>query len=72
MSDEIPHCKVKLKRGSHRAWQIEVNDSSPECLASLSQISKNMGRGGKSYLAKRITTSDPLVKKALEDAKLNT
>ncbi len=67
MSEEIPKCKVTLKRGKDRAWSLEVNDSSPECLASLKKISGKLGRQGKKYLAKRIETSNPEVAKVLED-----
>ena len=67
MSEEIPKCKVTLKRGKDRAWSLEVNDASPECLASLKIISGKLGRQGKKYLAKRIETSNPEVAKVLED-----
>ena len=66
MSEEIPRCKVTLKRGKDRAWSLEVNDSSPECLASLMMISVKMGRQGNIYLAKRIETSNPEVAKVLQ------
>jgi len=66
MSEEIPKCKVTLKRGKDRAWSLEVNDPSPECLASLKNISGKLGPKGKKYLAKRIETSNPEVAKALQ------
>ena len=66
MSEEIPKCKVTLKRGKDRAWNLEVNDASPECLASLKMISGKLGLKGKKYLAKRIETSNPEVAKVLQ------
>ena len=65
MSNEIPRCKVTLKRGKDRAWSLEVNDASSECLASLKNIGGKMGRQGKKYLAKRIETRNPEVAKVL-------
>ena len=71
MSEEIPKCKVTLKRGKDRAWSLEVNDASPECLASLKNISGKMGRQSKKYLAKRIETRNPEVAKVLQDLDLS-
>lgn len=65
---EIPRCRITLKKGETSGWKLEINDSSPECLASLEGIGKKLGRHGHKYLAKRIETSSPEVKKTLEKA----
>ena len=70
MSDEIPRCKISLKRGTKRAWSLVVNDSSPECLESLKKISGDLGKHSKKYLRQRIETSDPVVAKVLKDLNL--
>ena len=50
---------------------MEINDSSQECLASLEGIGKKLGPHGRKYLAKRIETSNPEVKKTLENSGLS-
>jgi hypothetical protein len=62
-------CRVNLKPGEERAWNIEVNDNSPECREALKEIYSNLGPDSSKFLSKRLTVSDPELKKIVDETK---
>jgi hypothetical protein len=62
-------CRVNLKPGEERAWNIEVNDSSSECREALKEIYSNLGPDSSKFLSKRLTVSDPELKKIVDETK---
>ena len=64
-------CKVSLvKNPEGPGFQLEMDSMSPECRQSLKEVSASLGKHGKRYLAKRIKTKNPEVKKALKELEL--
>jgi len=62
-------CRVNLKPGEDRAWNIEVTDNSPECREALKEIYSNLGPDSSKFLTKRLTLSDPELKKIVDETK---
>lgn len=60
-------CKLKLKPDPEIGWKLDLDGSSTECLKSLEQVSKNLGPHGKEFLARRIESTNPEVKKTLRE-----
>jgi hypothetical protein len=55
--------------GEGRAWNIELNDNSPECREALKEIYSNLGPESSKFLTKRLTVTDPELKKIVDDTK---
>ena len=62
-------CRVNLKPGEDRAWSIELADRSPECREALKEIYSNLGPESSKFLTKRLTVSDPELKKIVDETK---
>ena len=62
-------CRVNLKPGEERAWNIELKDNSPECREALKEIYSNLGPVSSKFLTKRLTVSDPELKKIVDETK---
>jgi hypothetical protein len=62
-------CRVNLKPGEERAWNIELNDNSPECREALKEIYSNLGPDSSKFLTNRLTVTDPELKKIVDETK---
>jgi hypothetical protein len=65
-------CNVRLREDPVEGWKMVIDQLSPACEASLKQISQNLGPHSRRYIAKRIETSNPEVKRTLEEMGLSS
>ena len=64
-------CKLGWREDSVTGWKLKIEDLTPECRRSLENASKNLGPHSKNYLARRIETDNPEVKKILKEIGLS-
>jgi len=58
-------CRVYLVPGENRAWNIELDSKTPECVDALKEIKGNLGSESKKFLSVRLT-GDPELKKVFD------
>ena len=67
MSEAEPKaCNMRFIEDSTKGWKLLIDELTPKCEEVLKEAAENLGPHSKSYLAKRIETSNPEVKKFLE------
>jgi hypothetical protein len=65
-TEEPKVCNVKIKQDPVEGWKLVIDELGPACEESLKRIVRDLGPYSRKYLAKRIETSNPEVKKILE------
>ena len=60
-------CKLEWREDPQTGWKLVIGELSPACKQSLEKTSRSLGPHSKKYLAKRIETDNPEVKKALKE-----
>ena len=65
--NQFKGCVLKWREDPKTGWKLVIDELTPTCKESLVKTSNQLGPHSKKYLAKRLETSNPKVKKALEE-----
>ena len=64
-------CKIRFVEDPEKGWKVEIDELGPACKEVFERASSNLGPHGKKFLAERIETNNPEVKKALKEIGLS-
>ena len=64
-------CKVEIREDAETGWKLYVGEMGQVCQRTFKEASRNLGPHSKQFLARRIETDNPDVRKALDEVGLS-
>jgi len=68
---QLKGCFGELREDSETGWKMLLGEITPTCKRSIVKMTKILGPHSRKYLARRLETSNPKDKKALEEMGLS-